>query len=393
MSGFKLLEHWKFWSILFSLIFLVPLSLLLAIASEWMMTFSVIGGGGNQAQAASSGSRGITYVKHWLGEDAYHSHFLGHRYGITAEQVDGFIASEGYKNLGERASGTAFLQLQAQSGIDVRVLVAFAQVESQFGQAVPGNQNMFGYGAFDSNPGNAANYADEASVKDFRSYQIDTLGNTSCYIDDQRALQYSQGTLPAGSGVYWTGLNSGQTRAAIMEKFDTYIDKHGGTPAPPNGYGPATGTGSILGNGKGNIAFLDAQLGQILGSGQCYGLTSYYVRQLTNGKYSLGAGISGSFPPLLNGNTVDAWAIGEAYNWSILGWVTNLSPSYSDVKEGDIINFKGGPYDAVNGHTAIVGAVLENQQLVIYTQNPTPVIAQTVSWGNVTSLVHPPNHS
>lgn len=392
MSVFKFLKHWKIWGILLSLALLVPVALLLALASEFTNTFSVIGGGGNQAQASTTGSSGVTYVKHWLGSDAYHSDFLAQRYGITAQQIDGFIASEGYSNLASRASGQAFLALQTQSGIDVRVLVAFAQVESQFGQAVPANQNMFGYGAFDSNPGNAANYADTASVKDFRSYQIDTLKNTSCFIDDERASEYAQGTLPAGSGVYWTGLNSGQTRAAIMEKFDSYIDSHGGTPNPPNGYGPATGSGSILGNGKGNVSILDAQLGQVLGTGQCYSLTSYYVSQLTNGKYSLGAGISGGFPPLANGDTMDAYQIGAAYNWSALGWSANLSPNYSDAKVGDIINFLGGPYDATNGHTAIVGKILGNNQLVIYTQNPTPVIAQTITWGNVTSLVHPSSH-
>lgn len=391
MSILGLLRHWKIWGSIAAIVASFLTILLIGIVAQFTTTFSVLGGG-NQSQTTEGGCKGVTYVKHWLGADAYHSNFLGQRYGITAKQIDDFIASEGYKNLEKRASGESFLQLQAASGIDVRVLVAFAQVESQFGQAVPANQNMFGYGAFDDNPGNAANYADLASVKDFRSYQIDKLENTSCAIDDERAALLANDVLPDGMGVYWTAQGSGETRAKIMQQLDDYIDKHGGTPDPPNGYGPTTGNGAFLGSGKGNIPLLDAQLGKVLGSGQCYALTSYYVSQLTNGKYSLGAGIGGGFPPLANGDTTDAYAIGSAYNWSAIGWTANLSPKYSDAKVGDIINFRGGPYDATNGHTAVVGAISGNNQLVIYTQNPTPVVAQKITWGNVVSLVHPPNH-
>jgi len=78
------------------------------------------------SQSSASSEDGVFYVEKWDGPDAYNSSLLAQRYGITAEQIDGFIANEGYK-VDSRATGQEFLRLQSLSGIDVRQLVAFAQ--------------------------------------------------------------------------------------------------------------------------------------------------------------------------------------------------------------------------------------------------------------------------
>ncbi|MDN5447319.1 MAG: hypothetical protein L0F86_08005, partial [Lactococcus lactis] len=114
---------------------------------------------------------GVTYVKHWSEDgDAYHSDYLAQRYGITAEQIDGFIKSQGFTGLDSRASGTEFLKLQSESNIDVRMLVAFAQMESSYGTAGVAadypKSNLFGYGAVDNDPDQGASWDNNRAVTD-----------------------------------------------------------------------------------------------------------------------------------------------------------------------------------------------------------------------------------
>ena len=180
---------------------------------------------------------GVNYVEHWSGKDAYSHHFLYQRYGITSEQIDSFIKSQGYDPVG-RASGKEFLKAQEKSGIDVRVLVAFAQMESSYGTAGVARQypeaNIWGYGCVDNDPDQGRFWGPERAFLDFRKTQIETFGNTSCQIMDERAHQYAAGTLPAGKAVYYTDTSgTGKARASIMEKLDKWIDDHGGTPKPP----------------------------------------------------------------------------------------------------------------------------------------------------------------
>lgn len=196
----------------------------------------IVGSGSNDGGEAIID--GITYVEKWTNGDAYTHNFLHQRYGITAEQIDGFIKSQGF-NVDSRATGENFLKWQKTSGIDVRVLVAIAQMESGYGTAGVAKQfphaNLFGYGAFDRDPNNGANWTNERAVSNFRSYQIDTLGNTSFEIMDERAVQYKNGTLPPGKGIYYTDTSgTGKVRASVMETFNQYIDANGGTPKPPS---------------------------------------------------------------------------------------------------------------------------------------------------------------
>lgn len=326
------------------------------------------------AMAASSGSasaesnvNGVVYVEHWSGKNAYTHHFLAQRYGITAKQIDGFIKSQGYEPVG-RASGEAFLKAQAQSGIDVRVLVAFAQMESSYGTAGVAKDypeaNIWGYGCVDNDPNQGRNWPPERAFKDFREHQIERLGNSTLQILDKRAEEYKNGTLPAGAGVYYTDTSgTGKARAKVMEALDKYIDEHGGTPKPPKGYGSSARPGG------GKLAILDATLNTSLWGGQCYMVPAFYAQQLGG--------------PMLRGSgKIAAADIGTDYDWASFGWTAIINPKASQVKSGDIINWKRGAdysagigytVDATYGHTAVVGQVLSKNRIMIYDQNPSTV--------------------
>lgn len=212
----------------------------------------IFGGGAQEISATTASIGGVRYVKHWSGDSAYTHHFLSQRYGITVEQIEGFIRAQGFEPEG-RSSGQAFLDAQASSGIDVRVLVAFAQMESSYGTAGVAAQfpeaNIWGYGAFDNDPNNGRNWGPEKAFRDFRENQIERLGNYNLQIMDERAQQFADGTLPLGKGVYYTDTGgTGKARAKVMEEFDKWIDEHGGTPDPPSGYGVSNGVYAHLFN-------------------------------------------------------------------------------------------------------------------------------------------------
>lgn len=181
---------------------------------------------------------GSAYVEHWTGKDAYTHNILSHRYGIKAEQLDGFLDSTGIKYDKSRINGKKLLEWEKASGLDVRAIVAIAIAESSLGTAGVATEpgaNMFGYGAFDNNPSNATNYNDEVAVKQLTKVSIIKHKNTSFKRQDEKAAKHAKGQLTAADGgVYFTDTTgSGKRRAEIMEKLDKWIDEHGGTPEIP----------------------------------------------------------------------------------------------------------------------------------------------------------------
>ncbi|HEN6000137.1 TPA: CHAP domain-containing protein [Streptococcus agalactiae] len=193
------------------------------------------GTGGNWSDSQSS-----LYTDHWSSGDPYTHNLLVHRYGITAKQLDGFLASTGIHFDKKRINGTKLLQWEKSSGLDVRAIVAIAQMESSFGTAGvarhPG-ANMFGYGAFDNNPNHARNFNDEIAVKALTAITIIQNKNETFKIQDDKAKKNASGKLNASTegGVYFTDTSgSGKRRAVVMAKLDQYIDEHGGTPKAPN---------------------------------------------------------------------------------------------------------------------------------------------------------------
>ncbi len=341
------------------------------------------------SQSSASTNDGVFYVKHWDGNDAYHSSLLAQRYGITAEQIDGFIANEGY-SVDSRATGEEFLRLQALSGIDVRMLVAFAQWESSYGTAGVALQfpkaNIFGYGAFDNDPNQGASWDNSRAVTDFRSTQIDSYNNRTLAIMDARASAFHNNTLKPGEFVYWTALDAGKPRAETAEKLDKWIDDHGGTPEPPGGYGPVNGGG---GGGAG-LAVLDQKIGTVISgdygglTGECYAVSAYYAHSIN--------------PSIILRGGVKASDIGIDYPWTSWGWTVIKNPGYQQIRAGDIINYQTGgnlgPWSASSlyGHTGVVGKVLGNNQYLLYDQNPGPLKTWTVTFypGSVASVVRPP---
>jgi len=339
------------------------------------------------SQSSASSDDGVFYVENWDGPDAYNSSLLAQRYGITAEQIDGFIANEGY-TVDSRATGQEFLRLQSLSGIDVRQLVAFAQWESSYGTAGVALQfpkaNIFGYGAFDNDPNQGASWDNTRAVTDFRNTQIDTYGNRTLAIMDARARAFHDNTLKPGEFVYWTKLDAGKSRAETAEKFNRWIDANGGTPEPPGGYGP-------VGGGGAGLSVLDQRLGTVIGgefgglAGECYAVSAYYANSI-NSSIILRGGIKAS-------------DIGTDYPWESWGWTVIRNPSYSQIRAGDIINYHTGgnmgPWYAhsLYGHTGVVGKVLGNNQYILYDQNPGPLKTWTVTFhsGSVSSVVRPPN--
>lgn len=328
---------------------------------------------------------GVTYVEHWTNGDAYTHNFLHQRYGITASQIDGFIQSQGF-SVDQRASGKNFLELQAKSGIDVRVLVAIAQMESGYGTAGVAKQfphaNLFGYGAFDSNPNNGANWTNEEAVLNFREYQVDTLGNTSFQIMDERALQYALNALPVGKGIYYTDTSgTGKVRAGVMEQFDRYIDEHGGTPKPPAGTTPIVrGDGLIASSwefpseyagklkyGQPSTASMTTQAGSGYPPGQC---TWYvYNRLMETGIITAGDGYG---------------YLGNGQDW-VNSLVARGWKRVSKAEVGGVVSMTYGQY----GHVVFIEHVNPDGSFLVsecnYAGNQTQVHFRVI--------VHEPNYS
>lgn len=135
----------------------------------------------------------------------------------------------------------------------------------------------------------------------------------------------------------------------------------------------------------GQIAELSDIVGKSVGSGQCYAISSLYAERL-------------NFGPLIGG--INASDIGQDYNWSAKGWQVIMYPKVSDVKAGDMINWKKGALfsanqsirvDSTYGHTAVVASVSGNA-ITVYSQNPGPTQLVTITGSDdiFSSIIHPP---
>ncbi|MCB2846506.1 CHAP domain-containing protein [Streptococcus dysgalactiae subsp. dysgalactiae] len=179
------------------------------------------------------------YVEHWSGKDAYTHNLLSRRYGIKAEQIDGYLKSTGISYDKTRINGEKLLQWEKKSGLDVRAIVAIAMSESSLGTkgvATLLGANMFGYAAFDIDPTQASKFNDDVAIIKMTQETIIKNKNTNFALQDAKAAKFSLGQLnfATDGGVYFTDITgSGKRRAQIMEDMDEWIDAHGGTPAIP----------------------------------------------------------------------------------------------------------------------------------------------------------------
>ena len=112
--------------------------------------------------------------------------------------MDGFLDTLGIAYDKQRINGQKLLEWESKSNMDVRAILSIALHESSLGTAGvatnPG-ANMFGYGAFDSNPENANNYNDKVAVISLVKQTIIGNKNETFKIQDDKATKYANGTL------------------------------------------------------------------------------------------------------------------------------------------------------------------------------------------------------
>lgn len=95
-----------------------------------IILMGAVGGGTNGSPQSQNG---VTYADHWSDGDPYTHNLLVHRFGITAEQLDGFLDTLGISYDKNRINGKK-LEWEAPN-LDVRGIVAIALNESSLGTA------------------------------------------------------------------------------------------------------------------------------------------------------------------------------------------------------------------------------------------------------------------
>lgn len=296
-----------------------------------------------------------TYVEHWSGSDAYSHNLLSHRYGIKAEQLDGYLQSLGIAYDQRRINGQLLLKWEKETGLDVRAIIAIALHESSLGTAgvatLPGS-NMFGYGAFDSNPNNASHFSDDQAIHKMVAQTLIQNKNWTFKIQDDKAAKNATGQLNVllDGGVYFTDTSgSGKRRAQTMQDIDTWIDQHGDTPKIPEKLKHLTGNSQVnLPAGYRLSCPINPKT--YLANSYPWGQCTWYVY---NRAYELGY----NFDPYM-GNGGD-WQFKSGYDLS------------HQPKVGYAISFAPGQAgaDPDYGHVAIVEQVKKDGSILISESN------------------------
>ena len=82
---------------------------------------------------------------------------------LTADEINEFIRKKAGNNRGFSGKGEYFVKAAQASGLDPRYILAHSAVETGWGDSKYAKAgNMFGIGAFDSNPDNALNYGNSS---------------------------------------------------------------------------------------------------------------------------------------------------------------------------------------------------------------------------------------
>ncbi len=251
------------------------------------------------------------------------------------------------------------LQWEIASGLDVRAIVAIAQMESSYGTAGVATKrgaNMFGYGAYDSNPDNATGYNDEVAVTALTKVTIIQNKNESFKIQDDKAQKHANRTLKASDGgVYFTDTSgSGKKRAEVMAKLDKYIDEHGGTPKAPQQ------TKTAKGRDSGGVTNKDVPSGYSLTqniSTAGYTTATYPWGQCTWFVFNRGKEVGVSFDPYM----------GNGGDWQHkAGYQTTHTPT-----EHSALSFSPGQAgaDTTYGHVSFVEQVKSDGSILVSESN------------------------
>ncbi|MGV3006974.1 CHAP domain-containing protein [Streptococcus pluranimalium] len=300
---------------------------------------------------------GDNYVEHWSGSDAYTHDLLAKRFGISSDQLDGFLKSTGINYDRNRFNGEKLLEWEKSSGLDVRAIIAIAIEESSLGTlgvASDNQANAFGFGAFDNNPNNAKHYNDEYAIKELTQVAIIQNKNNSFKRQDEKALQNAAGVLNVSKdgGVYYTDTSgTGKRRAKIMEDIDKWIDQHGGTPKAPKNLNRFVSSGAIVGQALPEFGMIkDMNLEKYSAATYPWGQCTWYV-------YNRAKELGYSFGPFM----------GNGGDWQYkLGYEKSHTP-----KVGAAVSFSPGQAgaDRTYGHVAIVEAVNEDGSILITESN------------------------
>ncbi|MGX9818190.1 phage tail tip lysozyme [Lactococcus lactis] len=106
---------------------------------------------------------------------------------------------------------------------------------------------------------------------------------------------------------------------------------------------------------KGTIASLNALIGQQVGDGQCYALSSWYVQQISGFR--------------LQGMSASMIGSDNRLSFQRSGWTVIDHPQANDLKVGAILCWKtGSNSNSIYGHTAIVNSV-NGADFTTYDQN------------------------
>lgn len=185
----------------------------------------------------------------------------------------------------------------------------------------------------------------------------------------------------------WKGSSSSSKSSASNASASNSSTSSSSSSSSASAANSSGSSGGSSGSGKGKD-YIATLAGRVIGSGQCYALTSQYAAYID--------------PQHISGGLVGGMAaadIGKDYPWSQWGWEVVNNPKYSDLRPGDILNFKRGskigsygPVDVDWGHTGIIGNVMGNNQFEFYDQNPGAVKKTTITWtdGGASSIIHPP---
>ena len=88
---------------------LLIISLLSFLLFPFLLIMIVAGAISGSSSSGSTMVDGVTYVEHWSTDSAYTHNLLAHRYGITAEQLDGFLDTLGVTYDKSRINGNKLL--------------------------------------------------------------------------------------------------------------------------------------------------------------------------------------------------------------------------------------------------------------------------------------------
>lgn len=130
------------------------------------------------------------------------------------------------------------------------------------------------------------------------------------------------------------------------------------------------------------LSAMEAQQGNTLYNGQCYGLSAWYAEQLGG-------------PTMMGSGHEYAQDIGSDYDWASYGFTVTNYPSISDIKPGDIICWEAGGAlsPGVYGHTGVVVSIDSDGNMVTLEQNAEngQVVSQynrTFNQTTIKSVIH-----